>query len=231
MIENKVEESVIVKDKLLQAQAIWEKYQNVILSAVAAVVVIVGGYFAYQQYIVKPNEEKAADLIYKAQQYFAIDSTNQVLNGDGSNKGVLYIISKYGNTKSGNLAHYYAGICYLKQGNFNKAIEHLNDFSTSAKQIQMVAYGALADAYSELKKNDDAVNYYTKAGKSFEKDEASSSEYLFRAALLSESIGKNKEALELYKEIKAKYPKTEKGAQADKYIYRLSVEKNDLSVN
>ena len=231
MIENKVEESVIVKDKLLQAQAIWEKYQNIILSAVAAVVVIVGGYFAYQQYIVKPNEEKAADLIYKAQQYFAIDSTNQVLNGDGSNKGVLYIISKYGNTKSGNLAHYYAGICYLKQGNFNKAIEHLNDFSTSAKQIQMVAYGALADAYSELKKNDDAVNYYTKAGKSFEKDEASSSEYLFRAALLSESIGKNKEALELYKEIKAKYPKTDKGAQADKYIYRLSVEKNDLSVN
>jgi tetratricopeptide (TPR) repeat protein len=231
MIEHKTQEPVAVKDKLLQAQAIWEKYQKTIFYALTAIVLVVGGYFAYVEYIQKPNEEKAADLIYKAQQYFAIDSSNLVLNGDGSNKGVLYIISKYGNTKSGNLAHYYAGISYLKLGNFNKAVEYLSDFSTNARQIQMVAYGALADAYSELRKNDDAVNYYTKAGKTFEKDEASSSEYLFRAALLSESIGKTKEALELYKEIKAKYPKTDKGAQADKYIYRLSIEKNDLSVN
>lgn len=231
MTENKIEEPIVVKDRLLQAQAIWEKYQKAILIAVAAIVVVVGGYFAYQEYVVKPNEAKAADLIYKAQQYFAIDSSNQVLNGDGQSKGVLYIISNYGNTKSGNLARYYAGISYLKLGNFNKAVDYLGNFSTNAKQIQMVAYGALADAYSELKKNDDAVSYYTKAGKTFEKDEASSSEYLFRAALLSESIGKTKEALELYKEIKAKYPKTDKGFQADKYIYRLSVEKNDLSVN
>jgi len=39
-------------------------------------------------------------------------------------------------------------------------------------------------------------------------------------------MGKNKEALELYKEIKEKFPRTEKGFQADKYIYRLSIEKN-----
>jgi tetratricopeptide (TPR) repeat protein len=154
-----------------------------------------------------------------------------VLDGDGINKGVLYVISKYGDTKSGNLAHYYAGISYLKLGNFNKAVEHLKDFSTSAKQIQMVAYGAVGDAYSELKKNDDAISYYTKAGKTFEKDEFSSSEYLFRAGLLSETTGKTKDALELYKEIKAKFPKTDKGMQIDKYIYRLSIEKNDLSIN
>lgn len=231
MSEHKTEEPVVAKDTFLQMQAIWEKYQKAIVYALIAIVLLVGGYFAYIQYVQKPNEEKAADLIFKAQQYFAMDSSNLVLNGDGTNKGVLYIISNYSNTKSGNLAHYYAGISYLKLGNFNKAVEHLKDFSTSAKQIQMVAYGALADAYSELKKNDDAISYYTKAGKTFEKDEASSSEYLFRAALLSESTGKTKDALDLYKEIKAKYPKTDKGFQADKYIYRLSIEKNDLSVN
>jgi TolA-binding protein len=57
-------------------------------------------------------------------------------------------------------------------------------------------------------------------------DQSNSSEYLFRAALLEETSGKTKEALELYKKLKEKFPKTEKGFQADKYINRLSIEKN-----
>jgi hypothetical protein len=43
---------------------------------------------------------------------------------------------------------------------------------------------------------------------------------------LQETSGKTKEALELYKELKEKFPKTEKGYQADKYINRLSIEKD-----
>lgn len=222
---------VVEKDALLQLQGFWQKNNKIVTGVLVAIVAVVGGWYGYKQFIQKPNEEKAADLIYKAQQYFAVDSSHQVLDGDGINKGVLYVIKNYGGTKSGNLAHFYAGVSYLKLGDFNKAVEHLKDFSTDAKQIQMVAYGALGDAYSELNKKDDAVTYYKKAGNTFEKDEFSSAEYLFKAALLSETLGKTKDALDLYKEIKEKFPTTDKGFQADKYIYRLSVEKNDLSTN
>jgi len=229
MSDIKVE--VIEKDALTQLQSIWQKSQKQIVFGLTAVVLIVAGLFSYNEFIKKPNEEKAAAAMYAAQHYFSIDSANLVLNGDGTNKGVLYVINNYAGTKQANLAHYYAGISYLKLGDFNKAVDHLKEFSTDAKQIQMAAYGALADAYAELNKKDDALTYYKKAGSTFEKDEFSSAEYLFRAALLSETLGKKSDALDLYKEIKAKYPKTDKGAQADKYIYRLSVEKNDLSVN
>jgi tetratricopeptide (TPR) repeat protein len=142
-------------------------------------------------------------------------------------KGALNIINNLGGTKTANLAKYYAGVSYLHLGDFSNAVKYLKDFSTDAKQIQLLASGNLGDAYAELKQNDDAIAAYKKAGTSFETDEANSAEYLFRAALLSETIGKTKEALDLYKEIKTKYPKTDKGFQADKYIYRLSVEKND----
>ena len=222
---------VLEKDALMQVESFWQKNQKVILGLTAAIIIVIGGWYGYNEFIKKPNEEKAADLIYKAQQYFAIDSSHKVLDGDGINKGVLYIIKNYGGTKSANLAHFYAGVSYLKLGDFNKAVEQLKDFSTDAKQIQMVAYGSLGDAYAELNKKDEAVDYYKKAGSTFEKDQFSSAEFLFRAALLSETTGKTKEALDLYKQIKAKFPNTDKGFQADKYIYRLSVEKNDLSVN
>ncbi|MBI2275549.1 MAG: tetratricopeptide repeat protein [Chitinophagaceae bacterium] len=211
---------------LVRAQGFWQKFQKPVLIIVAAVVLVAGGWYGYNEYILKPKEEKAADALFKAQQHFAMDSSNLVLNGDGQSKGVLYVLKNFSGTKAANLCNYYAGVSYLKLGDFNNAVKYLKDFSTEAKQIQLMAYGCLGDAYAELNKKDEAVENYKKAGHTFDKDESNSAEYLFRAALLQETMGKNKEALELYKEIKEKFPRTEKGFQADKYIYRLSIEKN-----
>ena len=204
----------------------WQKNQNAIYSIVIAILILVGGWYGYTTYILKPKEDKAAEAIAQVQLYFRVDSSNLVLNGDGQNKGALYIINNYSGTKTANLAKFYAGVSYLHLGDFNNAVKYLKDFSTSAKQIQLLALGNLGDAYAELNQKDDAIATYKKAGTIFENDEANSAEYLFRAALLSETTGKTKEALEIYKDLKTKYPKTDKGFQADKYIYRLSVEKN-----
>jgi hypothetical protein len=228
MAENKVQD-VEVNESLLKAQGFWNKYQKPIVTAVVAVAVVVGGWFGYQSLVVKPKEEKAADAIFKAQQYFNMDSLNLALNGDGFNKGFLYIAKTFDGTEQGNLAKYYSGVCYLKTGDFNNAVKYLKDFSTPAKQVQMMAYGCLGDAYSELNKTDEAVDNYKKASATFEEDQVNASEYLFRAALKLETSGKQKEALELYKELKQKFPQTERGFQADKYIYRLSIEPNEFS--
>lgn len=217
------------QDVVMKLQKFWQHSGKILSIVIVVIAVIIGGWYGYKQVILKPKEDRAADAMYKAEQYFAIDSSNLALNGDGINKGMLYVIKNYSGTKAANLAKYYAGISYLKLGNYAKATEYLKDFSTDAKQIQMVAYGALGDALSELGKKDDAVDAYKKAANTFTEDASSSAEYLFRAGLLSETMGKNKQAVELYKQIKESYPATEKGYQIDKYIYRLSIEKNDFS--
>ncbi len=215
-----------INETLVKVKSTWDKYQKPFLAVLGAIVIIGGGWYSYKEFILKPKEDKAAETLFKAQQYFAMDSSNLVLNGDGQNKGVLSIISNYSGTKSANLAHYYAGISYLKLGDFKNAVKHLKDFSTGSKQIQMIAYGSLGDAYAELNQNEEAIANYKKAAGTFESDESNSSEYLYRAALLEETTGKTKEALELFTQLKEKFPKTEKGFQADKYINRLSIEKN-----
>ncbi len=216
-------------DVVLKAKNFYTQYQKPLLTAVIVVVVLIAGWYGYKNYIVAPKEEEAENAMWKAEQYFRQDSLKLALDGDKFSRGFNYVINNYGSTKAGSLAKYYAGVSYLRLGNFNKAVDNLKDFSTSAKQIQMMAYGALADAYSELNKNDDAVNYYKKAANEFTDDATMSSEYLFRAALKLETLGKNSEALDLYKELKQKYPNTERGFAADKYIYRLSIIPNDFS--
>ena len=225
-----VQEVEEVNEGLETVKGFWEKNKKIIIGLSAAVIVVIGSWYVYKNYIQLPKEEKAAEAIFKAQQYFANDSLDLALNGDGQNKGFLNTISNYSGTKSGNLAHYYAGVIYLRKGDFNKAIEHLKDFSTDSKQIQMMAYGRLADAYGDAGKKDEAVDYYKKAGNYFPEDDNASSEFLFRAGFLLESMNKNSDALTFYKQIKDKYPKTQMGFTIDKYINRLEVEKNEFSV-
>ena len=201
-----------------------KKNQKNLTTFLVIVVLGIGGYIGYTEIYLKPQETKAADAMFTAEKYFLLDSSNLVLNGDGKSKGVLYVIKEFGGTKQANLAKFYAGISYFRLGNFNKSIEYLKDFSTNAKQVQTIAYGTIGDAYAELKNNEEALNYYKKAGTSFPEDEGLSAEYLYRAAQLLEVTGKNDDAIAIYKDIKVKYPKTEKGISADKYIYRLKIQ-------
>ena len=201
-----------------------KKNQKALTYTIVAAIVLIGGFFGYTELYQKPREAKAADAMFMAEKYFANDSSNFVLNGDGQSKGVLYIIKEFSGTKAANLAKYYAGVSYFRMNDFNKSIEYLKDFSTDAKQIQAVAYGTLGDAYASLNKVDEAVSHYKKAGEYFPEDEAISSEYLFRAAAYLELNNKTDEAIELYTKIKNEYPKSEKGFMADKYINRLKIQ-------
>ncbi len=189
------------------------------------ILLVVLGYFGYKQFILEPKEKQAAEAMFRAEDYYRMDSVRLALNGDAVNAGFVKIISRYGGTKAANLAAFYAGSCYLKLGDFNNAVKYLKDFKTSAIQVQAKAYGLLGDAYSELNKKEEAVEQYKKAGTFFDKDEIISPEYLFRAGYLYESMGKNEDAIAMYQIIKNKYPASPRGFDIDRYLARLGVVK------
>jgi len=186
--KNKAGNDQEVVDK---AMGYWEKNSKKVLTVTIAVIVIVGGYLGYKNLVQIPGEQKASEDLFVAENYFRKDSFNLALNGSGTTPGFLKVISKHGGSKAANLAHLYAGECYLHLGEYQKAVDQLEDFSANgAKQVEAKAEGLLGDALAELKKNDDAVAHYKKAGTLFPDDQAISSEYLFRGAMLSELTGK-----------------------------------------
>lgn len=209
---------------IAKAKDFWVRYSKVISIVCVVVVLGVGGYFIYKNYFQKPKEEKAVDAMFKAEEYYRIDSVNLALRGDGQYLGFLKVIDKYGGTDAGNLAYFYAGSCYLKLDDNQNAVKYLKKFSTGSKPVQARAYKLLGDAYADMGKSSDAVDYYKKSARHFEKDKTSSAEALFLAAYLSDRVLKNqKEAIELYKELKEKFPQTQQGFDADNYLAQLGV--------
>lgn len=220
------EKKVVTGDSeeiLAKAQDFWGRYQKQITVALAVIVLAVVGWYGYKNFIVKPKVEKAIDAMYKAEEYYRMDSLQKALNGDGINAGFLKVISNYGGTEQGDLARFYAADCYLRTGDFNNAIKMLKDYSTSQKQYQARAYKILGDAYSELGRNEEAIASYKKAANHYADDPFASSEYLYFAASLAERAGKTNEAIELYKEVRDKYPGTTAAGESEKYLAKNNV--------
>jgi tetratricopeptide (TPR) repeat protein len=209
---------------IAKAKDFWAKYSKFILIAGTTLIVLVGGFFAYKNFFQGPKEEKAIEAMFKAEEYYRMDSVKLALNGDGQYLGFIKILDKFSGTDAANLANFYAGSCYLKLDDNANAIKYLKKFSTDAKQIQQRAYKLLGDAYADQGNAAEALDYYKKAARHFEKDDANSAEALFLAAYLADRVLKNqKEAIALYTELKEKFPRTQQGNEADTYLAQLGV--------
>jgi len=224
MADKKSMQELDAEAVVAKAKDFWSKFSKPVMIVSAIVILGIGGWYVYQNFFKKPKEDKAVEAMFKAEEYYRMDSVNLALNGDGQYDGFLKIISKHGGTDAAKLANFYAGSCYIKLNDNEKAIKHLKKFSSSAKSLQARAYKLLGDAYADLGKNSDALSYYKKAAHHFEEDETFSAESLMFAAYLADRVIKDpKEATDLYKEIKEKFPKSQQAFEADGYLAQMGI--------
>jgi len=144
---------------------------------------------------------------------------DQALYGSDVAYGFLDIIEEYGITEAANLAHYYTGISYLRLGQYEDAIEYLEDYDCKDIMVCAVAYGATGDAYMELGEVDKAISYYISAVDHTDND-LTAPVYLMKAARAHEEVGDYSDALALYNRIKEGYPNSNEGQLIEKFIAR-----------
>ncbi len=220
--EKNVDGLVQVEETISNAELFIEKNQKTLSIILGALIVVVGGYYAYKNFYRAPREKEAQGQMFVAQQYFERDSFNLALKGDKNYPGFVTIIDEFGSTNAGNLARYYAGICYLKTGQFQKAIDNLEAFSSDDEFIGSIAIGAIGDSYMELGKTEQAIDYYQKAAKNTEND-LTTPLYLLKAGIALETKGDVQKALDMYNEIKDKHKKSQQATEIDKYIARAEL--------
>ncbi|MEK6614593.1 MAG: tetratricopeptide repeat protein [Bacteroidota bacterium] len=225
MSEQKDEPIVDVQETIGKAERYIEENKKSLSIIVGAVVVLVGGYFAWTQLYLAPLEEEAQGQMYMAERYFEKDSLDKAINGDGQFYGFKDIIENYGLTSSGNLAHIYLGLCYLHKGQFEDAVNELKEFDGEDMMLEPISLGAIGDAYSELGKTDDAIDQYMKASEA-NKNNFTTPIYLMKAAALYETQGKYQDAVKIYEQLKTDFPEAREGREVEKYISRAKAQIN-----
>jgi tetratricopeptide (TPR) repeat protein len=219
--KNKTEDQFAqIEETLTRTEQFIEENQKSLMTIVGAIVGIVALFSVYQNFYIAPMEEEAQAEMYMAELYFQKDSFNLALNGDGQYLGFLDVSDDYSSTNVGQLANYYAGLCYLNTADFDNAIEYLGDFSSDDIILSSLALGCMGDAYMELGDIDEALDAYASAVSNSSND-FTAPRYMMKQALIHDANGDSDKALNLYKSIKNDYKTSREANGIEKYIAKV----------
>jgi predicted negative regulator of RcsB-dependent stress response len=214
-----LENPEVIQEKLEGIEHWVEKNPKLLIGVVGVVVLAVGGFFGYR-YWIGNQDAQAQKEMFQAVRYFEADSLNLALNGDGNNLGFLQIVEDYSLTEAGNLANFYAGAIYLKQGKFPLAIFHLEDYKANDLLVQARAFSLIGDAYMEQKSYEDAAKYYEKAA-GYKPNKEFTPGYLMKAGLAYEKLNNTDKAKAAYQTIIDKYWESSELQNAKKFKAKL----------
>lgn len=181
--------------------------------AVAAICIIVLSYFAYKSFIWNPSNEKSKDAYWVGLNYAAADSTDAAIDE------LKRAVKKYDGKEGGELAQFVLARQLMEKGEYKKAYEELEGVKLKDTYLSVYKIGLQGDCKSELKQYKEAKALYLKAAKKNENDKTSP-EFLFKAGLVAEKLGENKEAADLYQQIDDNYPQFAQTKAITKYIER-----------
>lgn len=228
MAENKNEEvkGAAIAQETSPVEELLKKNFKVFAGGLTALVIVLVGVYFYMTSSEKGELNADLDL-YRAEYWFAKDSLDLALEGDGDEViGFEDVASDHSGTDAGNLANLYAGIAYMNKGDFDAAIGSLEKFSSSDLIFQARAYSLIGDANMELENYEAAVSNYKKAVEE-KPNKVYTPTYIMKLALAYELTEKKQEALKCYSDLIEKYPTANALVKdAKKYKGKLESELN-----
>lgn len=204
-------------------QEFYLEHKTIIISSAIAIILAIGLAIGYH-YWQKSQNKKALQLMSNAQTYFRKGQFKKALHGSEEEftAGFAQVINKYGGTKAGNLAYYYAAISAYNLGNTQKALKYIEAYDApdgilgvapvsfhGTLQMAIENYGKAADLFvraAEMNTNKSTTPFnYLEAARAF------------RAANNTEA------AIKYTKLILEKYPNSAQAAEAEKLLGMLTV--------
>lgn len=207
-----------------KVQEKFDANKNYVYIGIAVILLGVGAYWWFSSKSEKKNAE-ANEMVWKPEFNFAKDSFDLAINGALNpmgyrDQGFASIAEEYDGTSAGEIAKYSMGVGYLNMGNFNAAINTLEDVSFDDEILGAVAKGALGDAYYEIGKADKAIDAYKEAVDHSDNG-FTTPIYLKKLASVQEAVGDINDAISSYERIKNDYPDAQEAYGIEKYIAKL----------
>lgn len=234
-VNNPVEETIeetpakTIDPSLEGVQLFYETNKKMITYVGGGLALIIGAFCFFKFYYLPEQETEASNEIFWAQNYFEADSFNIALKGgvtvmapEGQKQimGFEQIAEEYSMTKTGSLANYCAGICYLRTGKFEQAIEYLQKYDGNDEMVAPIAVGAIGDCNMEMNKVDEAIKFYLKAAET-SNNSFTTPFYLKKAGFAYEQKSNFSEALAIYERIQKEYSRSNEGKEIERDIAKV----------
>ena len=203
-----------------KTERFFEENSKMVMYVLAALLVVAAVALCWRSLVSAPRAQKAAEMMAEAQFRFegAAPDYELALYGDENGAGFADVVDNYGSTPAGNLAKHYAGICFLRLGELDKAEEYLSKYS-AVRGLP----GAVINAQNYGLRGDIAVDKgeYAKAVKLYDKAVAAADNnftaplYLRKAALALIASGDNARAKACLERIVNEYPASSDAREAE----------------
>ncbi|MCL2246059.1 MAG: tetratricopeptide repeat protein [Lentimicrobiaceae bacterium] len=202
----------------------FNQYNKIIYGVAIGLLLIVCALLAFNKFYLTPQSEKASammsaplDAMMKADSL----SLMVALEGDDENEGFLTIASSFSLTSTANTAKYFAGLCYLKLGDKEEALNYLLKFKKKDDIYWYGAQGMISDLYDDQGEIAMAIKYCKKATES--KDPYLAPVNLFKLGQLYEREGNWGKAAAAYQTIKNQFYAEYQKMNIDKFLERALI--------
>ncbi|MEZ4801000.1 MAG: tetratricopeptide repeat protein [Flavobacteriales bacterium] len=213
-----------------KAESFMDKNRKPLMYAGTAILVVVVGFLAYQFLYKAPKEQEAANASWRAFQYQEIDSVSMALNGAADFSGFEEVAEQYSGTKNGKIAHYWCGINYRDQGEYEKALEHFKKADFDDEALGVISMGNVGDMYVQLGELEEGASWLEKAAKKAGTSESrnfTAPQYILKASKVYIELGKGDRAISLLKDLTDNYDnKSQEWGEGTRLLAMLKARKS-----
>lgn len=196
-----------------------ETNRTVVYGGLVVVIVALAMIFGFS-YIQSSKNAEAADLMAEAVARYESGDYAAAIDGDMFFTGLVEIAEKFGGTKAGNLARFYAADALYRTGDLERSLAFFHAYDKDGDYIGASAYAGEA-AISETNGDfNSAGDLYLRAATIFESN-VTSPDYLMKAARSYEASDDASAARKVYERLREDYPVSREGQNVEFYLARL----------
>jgi tetratricopeptide (TPR) repeat protein len=186
-----------------------------VIGAVIAVIVLSIG---YDEFVVQPANADANEDMWRAEQYFMVDSTDWALNGDGLSATLQDVMDEHSGTSAAARAAYEMGLILRGEGDFAGALDAFNESDMDGEILSVIVEINRGDCMVELGDYDAALRTFNAAAKSATGSNAGgylAPLALYKSAVVAMELGNNSSASASLNSIVKDYPNSPQRGAAE----------------
>jgi len=165
--ETKKGESILdIQQVASKTEMFFEQNRKSITIVMSAVVLVLGGFFAYQFLYKKPREVEASNAAIRADLLVEMDSIRLAVVGDANFEGYESIAVNYSGTKVADRAHFWCGVYYRDiTKDYAAALDHFKQVGFSDEAVSIEVTGCIGDMYVMNNNLEEGASWLEKAAK------------------------------------------------------------------